>query len=334
MLDFVDAADVQPAVGGRDGSLKADVVEVQFLRMLAAWLDAKVWDRPDLVGRALAARQAAEGAVAAPDLLAQYWIGKLVDAADADRRLAEDKLYVGSPDALKQAECLWEGVAAGEGGKYGQAIRRAAELSKALAARDRALVEGPYLAQCLLARLEVGKPDAADLRTLLDSTRKLAMLLENTPEADKDQFPAELPQATAAVEESLKKLAAAYGDEYYDLRTAAADAHTLRRIVALLSLPLVTGGERNALRGKALDIIAAQHASAAANAAGKAPHETSDLGSEWLARLEQWEKSGEHPALDASRTSAATEPGETVLNGPSDQRGACRRRRKGPQPPR
>ncbi len=50
VLAFVDAADNQPRDDGGDGTLKADVVEVQFLRMLAAYLDAKVWDRPDLIG--------------------------------------------------------------------------------------------------------------------------------------------------------------------------------------------------------------------------------------------------------------------------------------------
>ena len=301
-------------------------VEVQFLRMLAAWLDAKVWDRPDLVGCALAARQLAEAAVAAPDLATQYWIERLVDAADADRRLAEDKLYVGSPDALKQAEALWDNVAAiearsasernviearsasGAGGKYGEAIRRADVLSKALALRDRALAEAPYLAQCLLGRLAVGKPDAADLRTLLEGTRKLMTVLETAPEAD--QWPAELPQATAAVEDSLTKLSAACGDEYYALRTAADDAHTLRRIVVLLSLPMVSGSERNALRDKALGIMSAQQSSAA-GIAGKAPHETSDLGGQWVARLEQWESSSEHPAL-ALLDLGAMEPGVTI----------------------
>ena len=90
--------------------------------------DTKAWDRPDLIGRALTARRLAEAAVASPDLVTQYWIRNLVDSADAGdhRRLAEDNLYVGSPDALKQAESLWENVAAaeGDGGKYREALRR------------------------------------------------------------------------------------------------------------------------------------------------------------------------------------------------------------------
>ncbi len=315
-LTFVNGAENQPREDGGDTALKADVVEVQFLRMLAAYLDAKAWDRPDLIGRALTARRLAEAAIASPDLVTQYWIRNLVDAADGDRRLAEDNLYVGSPDSLMQAESLWENVAAGEGegGKYREAIRRASALAKALAVRDRAWAESPYLAQCLLARLPAGTPDAANLHSLLEGTQKLSAMLEDTPETD--QWPADLPQATAQVEEALKKLSAAYGDECYALRTAADDSHTLRRIAAVLALPLITGPERNALREKLLAIMTARQSTAATSATRTA---TADLGGEWHSRLDQWEKKGEHPALTLLDM-GAMDPGEKKLavNWPDD----------------
>ena len=165
-LAFVEGADGQPRDGSDDRLPKADVVEVQFLRMLAAHLDAKAWNRPDLLGMALNSRQMAEKAVASPDLGDQYWIHNLVDEADQERRLAEDKLYVGTPEALQQAESLWSKLVAedGNGGKYREAVSRAQTVSKALAVRDRAWAEGPCLAQCLLSRLAVGKPDAEELR--------------------------------------------------------------------------------------------------------------------------------------------------------------------------
>ncbi len=258
----------------------------------------------------------AENAVASPNLVTQYWIQHLVDAGDGDRRLAEDKLYVGSPDALKQAESLWENVAAaeGEGGKYREALRRAGVLAKALAVRDRAWAEAPYLAQCLLARLPAGNPDAADLRALLDGMQRLAALLEDTPETD--QWPAELPKAAAQVEDALKKLSAAHGDECYALRTAADDSHTLRRIAAVLALPLITGAERNALREKSLAIMTSRQNTATTGAAKAA---TADLGGDWRSRLEQWEKTGEHPALTLLDL-GAMDPGEKKLavNWPDD----------------
>ena len=216
VLAFVDAAENQPREDGGDGTLKADVVEVQFLRMLAAYLDAKVWGRPELIGRAWLRGNWPKPRSPSPDLVTQYWIQHLVDAADADRRLAEDKLYVGSPDALKQAESHWENAAAaeGEGGKYREALRRAQVLAKALAVRDRAWAEGPYLAQCILGaacrRASRTRPTFARCWT---ARRSYAALLEDTPESD--QWPAELPQATAQVEDALKKLSAAYGDECY-----------------------------------------------------------------------------------------------------------------------
>ena len=97
------------------------------------------------------------------------------------------------------------------------------------------------------------------------------------------------------MEESLKKLAAAYGDEYYDLRTAAADAHSLRRIVALLSIPLVTGGERNTLRGKG-----AGHRRSPAGERGRQCRRQSPARNVgfWAVSgsraSRQWEKTGEH----------------------------------------
>ena len=109
------------------------------------------------------------------------------------------------------------------GGKYREAIRRARRGLQGPRRADRALTEGPYLSQCLLGRLLVGKPDAGDLRSLLDGTRKLTRIIGEY--ARGGSVPAEPPQATADVEKSLERLTAAYNDEDYALRTAADDAH-------------------------------------------------------------------------------------------------------------
>ncbi|MGA2254463.1 MAG: vWA domain-containing protein, partial [Thermoguttaceae bacterium] len=295
-LAFVDGANGQPRDGSNDDLLKADIVEVQFLRMLAAHLDAKVWNRPDLLRRALSSRQMAERAVASPDLSDQYWIHNLVDGADQDRRLAEDKLYVGSPEALQQAESLWEKLAAedGNGGKYREAISRAQTISKALALRDQAWAEGPYLAQCLLARLAVGKPDAQELRTFLQKTEKLAALLDDSTADEK--WPDELPRATTLLVESQKKLTNAYDDECIALGTAADDANALRRILAVVATPLITGDERNELRKKCLGIMFSP-GKQDATATGAARPETQGLGQDWWKRLVSWEEYDEYPAL-------------------------------------
>jgi hypothetical protein len=311
VLSFVDGAENLPREDGEEGALKADVVEVQFLRMLAAYLDAKVWDRPDLVGRALHSRQLAEAILASPDLVTQYWIGKLVDAADGDRRSSEDELYIGSPDALKHAESLWDSLAAEESdaGKYREALRRAGLVSKALAVRDRAWSEGPCLAECLLKRTAVGKPTAEDLHSLLEATQKLAALLEDTPEGDK--WPADLPQVIAAVEEALRRLETACDDESHALRTAAGDSHTLQRLAALLAVPWITGNDRNALREKCLGIMSARQNQEASATKAASPN-ASGLSRDWQARLAQWEKNDEHPALTLIDL-GVLDPGEKKL---------------------
>ncbi|MGO9115756.1 MAG: hypothetical protein ACLP9L_41650 [Thermoguttaceae bacterium] len=311
-LAFIEGAGRQPHDGGDDGWPKADVVEVQFLRMLSAHLDAKVWNRPDLLSKALNSRQMAEAAVASRDLCTQYWIQHLVDDADQDRRRAEDKLYVGSADALKQAEGLWDGLAAedGKGGKYRDALRRAEAVSNALAVRDRAWAEAPYLAQCLLSRLAVGKPDLQELHSLLERTEKLAALLEE-PTAE-EKWPAELIQTTDQLQDSVTKLTKACKDECYLLVTAADDPNTLRRISSVLAIPLITGKERKDLREKYLNIMFAP-GKQDATAKGAARSETQGLSQDWWDRLARWENGDEHPALRLLDL-GAMDAGEKKLN--------------------
>ena len=340
LLDFVSNAKGQPGVAGVP--LKADVVEVQFLRMLDRYLDSEVWrTRPELVGRGLAARQLAEQVMASPDLVAQYWIHDFVAAADNDRRLAEDWLYVGSPDALDQAKTLWESAAGadGSGGTYGKAKKLAETVSKALDARDWAWTEAPYLAQCLLARLAVGNPDAAELQSLhdlLDNLRELDRLLQDTKtwpanlsaegqtagragaEAA-EKWQDDLAKATASLNFSMYRLSHLWSDEAGAFRDAASDAHTLRRIATLLALPLVNGDDRKTLRDKYLRIMFAEQKLPEDQnlETGKKTTSESAASEDWHARLDRWEKidaHAEHPALALLKLGALDPPANSREN--------------------
>ena len=93
-----------------------DLIEVHFLRMLAEHLDRPLWaDHPGEIHRALVARRRAEQAAAPLDARVLYWLEPLMERANASRRKAEDRLFVGSPPALDEAHALWNGVVGSNG---------------------------------------------------------------------------------------------------------------------------------------------------------------------------------------------------------------------------
>jgi hypothetical protein len=311
-LNFIDGAEQRPA---------DDLIEIHFLRMLAEHLDRPLWtDHPGEIHRALVARRLAEQAAAPLDARVLYWLEPLMERADASRRKAEDRLFVGSPPAIDEAHALWNGVVGsnGEGGAYETAIRRSAELAHAFQTRDRAWAEIPYLAQWILANsrgltapgapetapetaLETALetvplrrqplPSGADklLRSAIDDTRELADRLDEHL-ADR-QWPAEAAALAARLDNSLQSLDKTFETECADLKTAGEDKQTLRRIAAVLAVPLVSGQERNWLRDRYLSIaqtitpagaayqVAAGQQAAAANA---------DAAEEPIQRLRAW----------------------------------------------
>jgi hypothetical protein len=178
VLRFVDRGERLPHV---------DPVEIQWLRLLDAYLD---WtNAAGHLKPALAAFQLAEEAAAPADERVQYAAWALVEQADATRRLAEDKLLVGTPEALATADGLFAAVAGkdGKGGAYREAIELENRLASAMALRDRAYAENPYLAQWLLARLhEDDQRHLDDLEQLLAATRDLGRELQRSLQAGRD----------------------------------------------------------------------------------------------------------------------------------------------------
>ena len=98
VLRFVDESPQRPST---------DQVEVHFLRMMDAYLDwqnfAGARQREQSVARAILTRQEAGAFDRLTDDRSQYWIHEDVDKIDADRRQAEDLMFVGSDEAYGRA---------------------------------------------------------------------------------------------------------------------------------------------------------------------------------------------------------------------------------------
>ncbi|MGQ9575816.1 MAG: hypothetical protein ACUVUC_10900 [Thermoguttaceae bacterium] len=306
-------------------SRKADLIEIHFLRMLRGpALDPELRRAgSNLVKQALWARQAAESVAAPGDERVHYWLHQLLDTADAQRRLAEDLLFLGHPAALRDAEARLAALVGPDGhsGKYAEAEARARAIRGAYAARDRAWARTPYLAEWLLARLHETDPAPPEhLASLLQSVRILAheldsQLARQTEKSAAVETPSPgLQEAQQAAEKALAELETAFRNQCLVERLGT-DRQVLKRLATVLAVPLVTGQERNGLRGRYLDILYPETParSSKPSAPGSGPPEPSGLriakGKErlkgedpqarFLERLGRW---AQHPALAILQT--------------------------------
>ncbi len=248
VLTFLSETDSRPA---------ADVAEIQFLRILLEQLD---WQAAaECVPDALAVRRWAGVAGAPAEPQVQYLIWPLVDLADAARRRGDDALLVGTPMALNEADTHWtEAVGSEEKmAGYRWAVRAAERAAAAVALRDRAWAAIPGLAQWALSGSRPSKnPDGGGLRSLVLGVHALSDEIERA--IRKGAAAPELEAALTQVEAELAVWEKTLADENYRLRAMAGDDQgTLRAIEDLLSVPLVSGDDRNRLREKYLRIARA-----------------------------------------------------------------------------
>ena len=149
LADSSHVRDLPAALNYLDGAVERpayDPIEIHFLRMLDAYLDPPLLESGgDRIHRALVARNLAEQAAAPPDARVLYWLQPPMAPADQSRREAEDRLFVGSPRALAQADGLWNGLIGenGQGGTFAATIHRGGEIAAAFQLRDRAWAELP-----------------------------------------------------------------------------------------------------------------------------------------------------------------------------------------------
>ncbi len=255
-LDGLEASDLRRVlqfVADAPGRLAPGPVEAHFLHMLDAHLDRTV--EAQHLRESLRARHLAEQAATPADLRVFYAIQARVDRADAKRRLAEDRLFVGQRVALAQAAALWKGVSGPEG-DYPAAVELADRLAEAYRLRDRAWAESPHLAAWILAAREDPAGSSARLIELARANAALATEVERA--VDAAAWTDTLGQSVVRVRDALSALRSAYDDQCRRLdATAARDSRTLRDIAAVLSVPLLSGEPRNRLRVKYLEILAA-----------------------------------------------------------------------------
>jgi hypothetical protein len=256
------ANDLRDALKYIDGGIdrpkaaEADLVEVQFLRMLAKFLDPIVWNTsPQSVSRAVLARKAAETAAAPSDPRAFYWIFPQVEAGDRVRREAEDRLFIGSESALREAEQKWDEAVRPPDGKYGQATSAAETIANAYRWRDQAYAEIPGLARWVFSRTH-RRPNAdARLIEAVTTVRQLARLLDGWKAENSAGALSEITAAKAMLQKDIEELEAAYFRECTN--TSGDDKEKLARLLSVLAVPIVTGKERNDDWENCLKIMAA-----------------------------------------------------------------------------
>jgi Mg-chelatase subunit ChlD len=293
-------------------------VELHFLAMLRAYLDPPMWQQsPELIRQALAVRDLAEAAAAPPDERVHYWAWRPVEQADALRRLADDRLFVGTSAALQQAAASYAELAA-PAGLYRTAQDRARKMRDAFEVRDRAWAKAPYLAHWLLARLREGEPTAEEsrtthLRTLLVGTRQLAAQLDQALDAElrRQQDPLLPGEAPPSVEETYQRVAAALAALEGDfagrctrlLEAGGEDRLVLKEISTVLAVPLATGQRRRELWDRYFKLATAGSGQERPAAGERGPESKqaprpAEGESPSQRRLAAWmARWGEHPAL-------------------------------------
>jgi len=250
----------------------ADVLEVQFLRILQRHLDWLATDPeavaslPEAVRLAINTRRQTEQAAAPADERVHYWVQSLVEQIDRQRRDAEDLLFVGSGSSLIDANKVWDELTnEREDGRCGAALERARVVSQYLALRDQSWAESPYLAQWLLGQWRAGPSVqiGADVWALADS---LFRLIDRTHDLGNEldqglfglgvELPSTLVEAAEDVEAlhgELKRTHLAYCG--YLEGPAGHDKPTLRAIGSVLRTPLLDSERRAKLAEKYLEIL-------------------------------------------------------------------------------
>lgn len=298
----------------------ASYSEIQFLRLLANDLDARDWLPAATVERILAVRTQAEEVAAPADFRVAPWLVPSLDAADLKRRLAEDRLFVGGQS--QRAEAVTTIDAASE--IYERSARLGQSVSRAYAVRDRVAAEAPFLAAWLSRRLpgaldEVQRTATVaqldpllrdELLKLIDENKALSSeLLDRSEDKADDETTVSirtksLDDEVAVIEGRLRRLQEVYSDECRDLQESGGGKlltgpERLRRIGAVLSVPLIGGKTRRELRDNYAAISRTLYNnslddlpdSAAAKREGSATE-----GNAQLDRIASWGE-GNHPAI-------------------------------------
>jgi len=279
-----------------DKSLEADLVEIEFLRMLAAHVDEQTaTEHAGDVRRAIEVRDLAESAAVPYELRSYYAIDALLKVADRQRRLAEDRLFVGRDEDLKDARDRWNKACGNsENGGYDEARKRAQEIKAAYEVRDRALAYLPHLVRWLCCRLvksgdreKDATPDLRKLNELLAEARSFSDDLDkaidayrDNKEPNRDIWPGTLEKRRKDLSDEVENLKGLFDKECNHLNVpvvpTSMSASELRRLEAALDVPLLTGELRYTLRASYVARLAANSLGADAGAPKNLKSESPD----------------------------------------------------------
>ncbi len=222
------------------------IAESHLLRMWHRWLPEATWKQPDLIARAISGRAQIERLAAPADERAQWAIAPLLIKAELTRHAAEDLLFSGNEtDLTAAAPSLDQADAQSDAVKM-----RADQALAAVAMRDRALAQLPYLARWIARPLPLGESsDHADreisqtVLPAIDNVQKLNDALATMPAAG-DGTPewSELHQQLAAQVAALDNLFVRHCN--YLVKQTAADARNWRDLNSVLQTPMLDAPRR------------------------------------------------------------------------------------------
>lgn len=319
-----------------------DLDAVHFLRLLHRYQIAELWPEADLA-RLIELRDLAAAAAVPHDERIRPWVQSAVESGDGSRRLAENAIFAGSQNMTDE----WEQHRKAAQADYVRAQTLATRLTDAYRLSDRISAELPWLANWLLHR-DAGDTSAAPdaetpntvLNRLIQSKRELEAALRKPGTA--------LADILKRCTDDFEKLNRLYDEECRELLNAErADAHTLRRIHAVLQVPLVPSGQRAEFHDKRVDsrrrlqraaagiaeklssTYSAVSAADAAQTTGGKDDESAQPAAELLIRLDMLERFGQssiHPVLsllDVAAPETDSEP--TALETQRDTAESVRR---------
>lgn len=285
------------------GAEKVALVEAQSLQLWRQGLDPGRWPRPESLGAVFSLRGLGESASLPADERGLAWTLAEVHKGDRARRQAEDRLFIGDDSHVAQSVA----DASLSRAHYESARELGASVSDALAARDAALAEIPYLAQWHTRRAALGdksRPNDTFVNTelpeLLKDLRGLAMLLSSPVKVGARPVDhALIRDAAARLRDRMQALHDRVADAKLFRRLAApshANAGSWRQMDAWLATPLLPADLRAEMR-KSRELIGAtlQRNGAEPNQSGVASETRQENTASVLDRMAgHWER---HPAL-------------------------------------
>jgi hypothetical protein len=233
--------------------------QTHLLQMLLQDLDPTVLPSAPLLQKALRVRRMAEEAALAPldGPMPTYtevvfnWVRTDVDAADALRRVGEDRLFISPQEHEQAAKDLDAAENAAKETKgdqeligFAEIIKRARHVRDALAVRDKALADLPYFAQWSASQRDpdqgqAGKQNEELERLVADLSKQIAALVERIKGPRNIDG---LQAATKEVQEAHGRLQQVLRNMCSELEAPNAQHEAWHQIDSILAVPLLVNG--------------------------------------------------------------------------------------------